>query len=137
MLSITAGMASCNDLKFGSKNRNQAFNWHKELFLWRSSKLRYLGTVWWFAGNYNRRFGMSSDGAQDIVFLITGSYKNWVQWIPRYASHRNPIRFTVSTRLHGPGRLSGYNRLDCCAANSAFSHYEFNLRYVILNILYF
>ena len=44
-----------------------------------------------------------------------------------YASHRNPIRFTISTRFHGPGRLSGYNRPDCCTANSAFSHYEFNL----------
>ena len=40
VLSITAGMASCNDLKFGSKNRNQAFNGHRVLFVWRSSKLR-------------------------------------------------------------------------------------------------
>ena len=54
-----------------------------------------------------------------------------------YACHRNPIRFTISTRLHGPGRLSGYNRPDCCAANFAFSHYEFNLLNVILNILFF
>ena len=47
-------------------------------------------------GNFDRRFGMSVDGAQDIVSLDSGSYKKLVKWMnfsPKFflaVSHKAP-----------------------------------------------